>query len=267
MSSLPKCKYLPFDKASEYLFKLCRMDYAEPTGLCFMIGREDKQEKMKKLMESTGNEIAGGVQLAVPKDPTDLSKGVNTVYVLKEYFHRISVNDVIAARELWQRGEQSKICFSFKFIKDCRSKQGVVATQWKCSSLNHTYLGMWIPFFTGKILNADLYPNIPISVEFRIVRDNGIALLELFKIDPKQTSGILCAKITADTIYEQKYAVEHGYPRRAERFCAECKGTGPLKTCAKCKAVLYCSRRCQKAHWDYHRIFCYHGNWGMTIKN
>ena len=243
MSSFAKVEVLPIDEATNYVLK----GYNEPSGVYFVKGEEEKE-----LVQSVTSKRA----------PNNVIGSVISVNVVKEDYHQISVMEVVRARELWKRGEQSKIHYSIKFIKDCRSKEGVVATHWECSSMNHTYFGMWIPLFTGRILNADLYPNIPVSLEFRTVRENGIALLELFKIDPKQTSGILCAKITADTIYEQKYAVEHGYPRRAERFCAECKGTGPLKTCAKCKAVLYCSRRCQKAHWDYHRIFCYHGHWG-----
>ncbi|KIM37013.1 hypothetical protein M413DRAFT_448743 [Hebeloma cylindrosporum] len=32
----------------------------------------------------------------------------------------------------------------------------------------------------------------------------------------------------------------------------------PLKACAKCKTIRYCSRECQAAHWKRHKVWCNH---------
>ncbi len=41
------------------------------------------------------------------------------------------------------------------------------------------------------------------------------------------------------------------------RFCAACsKSTQNLKRCSRCRAVIYCSVDCQRAHWTQHKITC-----------
>jgi splicing suppressor protein 51 len=43
------------------------------------------------------------------------------------------------------------------------------------------------------------------------------------------------------------------------RVCATCNTTNvPLLKCARCKAVSYCSKDCQKAHWKTHKQICAH---------
>eukprot|EP00903_Cladosiphon_okamuranus_P010856 g10255.t2 len=43
----------------------------------------------------------------------------------------------------------------------------------------------------------------------------------------------------------------------AELPCPTCQKANPTKICSKCKAVKYCSRDCQKAHWRDHQLECY----------
>ena len=41
--------------------------------------------------------------------------------------------------------------------------------------------------------------------------------------------------------------------------CANCDqvpGTGPLMLCGRCKAVMYCTRTCQVAHYKEHKVVC-----------
>lgn len=41
------------------------------------------------------------------------------------------------------------------------------------------------------------------------------------------------------------------------QVCAKCNNTeGELKKCTKCKSVLYCNRKCQRAHWKEHKKQC-----------
>lgn len=43
------------------------------------------------------------------------------------------------------------------------------------------------------------------------------------------------------------------------RACAACSTTNvPLLQCARCKAVTYCNKGCQKAHWKIHKQICAH---------
>ena len=44
-------------------------------------------------------------------------------------------------------------------------------------------------------------------------------------------------------------------------YCAMCLGVAslpqhPLKSCSKCKQVIYCGRSCQKLHWTEHKTVC-----------
>ena len=34
------------------------------------------------------------------------------------------------------------------------------------------------------------------------------------------------------------------------------KETGCMFRCGRCKCTSYCSRKCQEAHWKYHKAFC-----------
>ena len=36
-----------------------------------------------------------------------------------------------------------------------------------------------------------------------------------------------------------------------------CRKTTPIKECALCKTVAYCSRECQRAEWSVHKRFCF----------
>ena len=38
--------------------------------------------------------------------------------------------------------------------------------------------------------------------------------------------------------------------------CWECKSTQTTKRCSRCSTAFYCSRRCQKMHWDVHKLAC-----------
>lgn len=39
--------------------------------------------------------------------------------------------------------------------------------------------------------------------------------------------------------------------------CASCAATDNLKHCARCKTVSYCSKACQRAHWQTHKPPCH----------
>lgn len=41
-----------------------------------------------------------------------------------------------------------------------------------------------------------------------------------------------------------------------ERICATCAESNAPKKCAKCKAVQYCNRECQRIHWFVHKKEC-----------
>ncbi|KAI9065998.1 ankyrin [Trametes sanguinea] len=55
----------------------------------------------------------------------------------------------------------------------------------------------------------------------------------------------------------------HPLDRKA---CATCGETNvALKKCAKCQAIFYCSRECQKSHWPQHRLMCAGGTLANTV--
>lgn len=40
-------------------------------------------------------------------------------------------------------------------------------------------------------------------------------------------------------------------------YCDNCETTnGTFSACGTCKTVTYCSKKCQKGHWAFHRLFC-----------
>ena len=56
-------------------------------------------------------------------------------------------------------------------------------------------------------------------------------------------------------------AAESGRGRRGDLSplarCANCdKVSGPLMLCGRCKAVAYCTRTCQVAHYKEHKVVC-----------
>jgi hypothetical protein len=44
--------------------------------------------------------------------------------------------------------------------------------------------------------------------------------------------------------------------RMVEKMCAVCDSTGKVRHCARCRAIYYCSKECQQAHWAEHRVMC-----------
>ena len=40
------------------------------------------------------------------------------------------------------------------------------------------------------------------------------------------------------------------------KFCGIREGTSSFKQCSNCKAVRYCSGRCQQQHWRQHKTLC-----------
>ncbi|KAJ4387552.1 hypothetical protein N0V93_008147 [Gnomoniopsis smithogilvyi] len=43
----------------------------------------------------------------------------------------------------------------------------------------------------------------------------------------------------------------------ADKFCAVCKKINiDLGGCAKCRSICYCSKACQKADWNLHKVLC-----------
>jgi len=41
-----------------------------------------------------------------------------------------------------------------------------------------------------------------------------------------------------------------------ERACGTCAENNATKKCAKCKAIQYCDRECQRIHWFVHKKEC-----------
>ena len=39
-------------------------------------------------------------------------------------------------------------------------------------------------------------------------------------------------------------------------LCNHCMKKNPKKLCTGCRTAFYCSKNCQKKHWEYHKIIC-----------
>ncbi|KAJ6572124.1 hypothetical protein B0H19DRAFT_1256032 [Mycena capillaripes] len=47
--------------------------------------------------------------------------------------------------------------------------------------------------------------------------------------------------------------------KRLTKACRACKARGPLvklSLCSSCLNIFYCSRECQKSHWEHHKVSC-----------
>lgn len=58
--------------------------------------------------------------------------------------------------------------------------------------------------------------------------------------------------------------------RMASKRCSKCQfGHNEVSACSKCKTAWYCSKECQKAHWEIHKPLCrpYSPNevWGIKL--
>jgi len=51
-------------------------------------------------------------------------------------------------------------------------------------------------------------------------------------------------------------AVNQPEYRLLERRCATCAGRDHLSVCSRCRGEYYCSRECQRADWQRHRVRC-----------
>ncbi|XP_066921083.1 uncharacterized protein [Clytia hemisphaerica] len=47
-------------------------------------------------------------------------------------------------------------------------------------------------------------------------------------------------------------------PRSTTFKCSNCSKDDAQNRCSRCTAVRYCSKECQKAHWDWHKVACKH---------
>ncbi|KAI9007673.1 hypothetical protein DFJ74DRAFT_739638 [Hyaloraphidium curvatum] len=60
------------------------------------------------------------------------------------------------------------------------------------------------------------------------------------------------------------FGVPHQFDPEVRRFCSFCNvpnpptvdGNGKFKRCQRCKAVVYCSKECQRLDWAEHRNAC-----------
>ncbi len=106
----------------------------------------------------------------------------------------------------------------------------------------------------------------------REASDEGCITAQVYVLSNELAEGDRATKVKAALAV---VAADASHPGRAEAIraliglglidaCGGCKLSkyelaAPLKKCATCKSVKYCSKGCQEADWTNHRIFCVEG--------
>jgi hypothetical protein len=74
-----------------------------------------------------------------------------------------------------------------------------------------------------------------------------------------QQHRLMCSvdDIVDSTIDALKATVRHSAAKK-RRHCEQCDKTAleRMQKCSVCRAVLYCDRECQVAHWEQHKLVC-----------
>ena len=102
-------------------------------------------------------------------------------------------------------------------------------------------------FLKGTFMSRELPMPIPRQEVFSISISSLVKKHHCFKSDTPVFST------------EAKKAVVRDDSGHKVSSCEKCKASDPnikLLVCGKCKAARYCSKECQRDHWDEHKSFC-----------
>lgn len=80
------------------------------------------------------------------------------------------------------------------------------------------------------------------------------------RAETKATQRNKCGKRTFDM------AAMHEEEAKEDKECANCGETQGLGLCSRCHSAYFCSRKCQKAYWPFHKEFCRRNDFADMIE-